>query len=744
MSEVNTKTLKKRIFSASGMTCASCAVSIESMLKSQEGVENATVNYSNQSVYVEYDPETIGEPQMEKAVKDIGYELITDGTEESRKNKLEELETKRFKELKTKLIGAVILTLPVFILSMFFPHALPAQEWILTALSLPVLAWSGSEFFINAFKQTTHLRANMDTLVALGTGMAFIFSLFNTMNPEFFLSRGLEPHVYYESATVIITFILLGRFLEERSRSRASSAIKKLMGLQPKSLTVIRDNEEMKIPVDAVELGDIVVIKPGEKMPVDGTVIQGETHVDESMITGEPLPGRKKQDDKVFTGTINQQGAIRIRAEKVGSQTVLSRIIEMVQQAQASKPPVQKLVDKIAGIFVPVVITLALITFGVWYFAGPEPATTYAFLTMISVLIIACPCALGLATPTALMVGIGKGAQKGVLIRNADSLEMAKDIDAIVFDKTGTITKGRPEVTEMAWKDESSFLKQILKLIEQQSEHPLANAVVNSLEDVKNNGIQVSNFESITGRGVKAKLEGNDFFVGNREMITEQQIHIDQNLEDKANRLADQGNTVVFFADKNSVLAIIGIADQIKENSLEAIKEFQKMGIEVYMLTGDNEKTAAKVASQVGVKHFKAGVLPDEKIDFIKELQRKGMKVAMAGDGINDSGALAQADLGLAMASGSDIAMESAGITLMKSDLNHALSAIKLSSATHKKIRQNLFWAFFYNVIAIPVAAGALFPAFGFLLNPMIAGAAMAMSSVSVVTNSLRLKKIKI
>ncbi len=729
----------------SGMTCASCAISLETYLKPFDGVTDVSVNYPNQSVAIKYHPNTISIETIQEKAQEIGYSILL-GDEKEIQKTFEESEEKRLKSLKSKLIFSAIFSIPVFIMAMFFMGKIPYENWIMMALSIPVLFWSGSEFFVIAWRKLKHFSANMDTLVALSTGVAFTFSVFNTVYPQFFLSRGVAPHVYYESAVIIITLILLGRFLEERAKSKTSSAIKKLMGLKPKEVSVIRNGEEQIILYEEIIKGDLIILKPGDKVPVDGKVKKGETYIDESMISGEPIPVAKVKGDQVLAGTVNQKGSLRIIANKVGNETLLSQIIKLVEQAQASKPAIQKLADKVAGIFVPIVISISLLTFALWYIFGPEPTFTYALLTLITVLIIACPCALGLATPTALMVGIGKGAEQGILIKDAQSLETAYKIDTLILDKTGTITEGKPKVTNFVWHDENytAKFKEILLSIELQSEHPIAEAVVKHLKNENIETLETENFESITGLGAKADVLGSAYYVGNERFMITNGVEIPDHLLLVAEELKSEAKTVIYFGSAKKVEAIIAIADQVKESSVLAIQKLHEMGIDIYMLTGDNEKTASAIAKQVGLKHFMANVMPADKGNFVKELQDNGKVVAMAGDGINDSHALAQADVGIAMANGTDIAMESAGITLIHSDLMQITKAIKLSKATMQTIKQNLFWAFVYNLVAIPVAAGVLYPISGFLLNPMIAGAAMSMSSISVLTNSLRLKKRKI
>ncbi len=732
----------KENLKVSGMTCASCAISLETYLKPLDGVANVSVNYPNQSVAIDYDKNVVSIEKIQETAKEIGYDILTGETNETQET-FEKIEAKRLDSLKSKLVFSAIFSVPVFIMAMFFMGQIPYENWIMMGLSIPVLFWSGAEFFVIAWKKLQHFSANMDTLVALSTGVAFSFSVFNTVYPQYFLDRGMTPHVYFESAVIIITLILLGRYLEERAKSKTSSAIKKLIGLRPKQVTVIRNGEEQVILFDEIIKGERIILKPGDKVPVDGKVKNGSSFIDESMISGEPIHIEKVRGDEVLAGTINQKGALVIIANKVGNETLLSQIIQLVEQAQASKPAIQKLVDKVAGIFVPIVIGISILTFIVWYIFGPEPPITYALLALITVLIIACPCALGLATPTALMVGIGRGAQQGILIKDAQSLETAYKVDALILDKTGTITEGKPKVTDLIWATgvRSGQLGKILLAIEAHSEHPIAESIVQYLKEINTKRITIDSFESITGMGAKAIFEDSTFMVGNQKLMLEQDIEISEDLLQKAESLKSEAKTIVFFSHNNKAEAIIAVADKVKENAPDAIRKIQQMGIDVYMLTGDNEKTAAVIAEKVGIKHFIANVMPTDKGNFVEELQRKGKTVAMAGDGINDAHALAQSDVGIAMGGGTDIAMESASITLMHSDLRQISKAIKLSKATMKTIRQNLFWAFIYNLVAIPIAAGILYPLFGFLLNPMIAGAAMSMSSISVLTNSLRLKK---
>ena len=719
------------------MTCASCAISTESIVKFLPGIVSSQVNYATATLTVEYIPSLVTVNQMRQAVQSIGYDLfIEEGNENS--ETLEELHQKKYNLLKKKTIGAVFLTLPLVFIAMFFMD-IPYANYIMWVLSTPVILGFGKDFFINAWKQTKHGSANMDTLVALSTGVAYIFSVFNTLFPDYWHSKGLHAHVYFESAAVVIAFILLGKLLEENAKGNTSSAIKKLIGLQPKTVNILdTEQNQIALPIEQVEVGMTIIVKPGDKVAVDGIVTQGSSFVDESMLSGEPLAVKKEVNDKVFSGTINQKGSFQFKAEKIGSDTMLAQIIKMVQEAQGSKAPVQKLVDKIAGIFVPIVIGIAILSLISWVILGGENGFTQGILALVTVLVIACPCALGLATPTAIMVGVGKGAEQGILIKDAESLELAKKVDAIILDKTGTITYGKPTVTNSKWLDENDILKQILLSIEKQSEHPLAEAVVNYLKDI--NTVHIHHIESLTGKGVRANYKDINYLVGNQKLLTENQILIDNSLKEQADKWLHEAKTVIWFADDKKALAVLAIADEIKETSIEAIKELQKMGIEVHMLTGDNYNTAKAIAEKTGISSFKGEVLPKDKADFVKELQAKGKIVAMVGDGINDSTALAQANVSIAMGKGSDIAIDVAKMTIISSDLMKISTAIKLSKSTVNTIKQNLFWAFIYNVVGIPIAAGILYPINSFLLKPMIAGAAMALSSISVVGNSLRLK----
>ncbi|MFB5945015.1 heavy metal translocating P-type ATPase [Albibacterium profundi] len=727
----------KQSFPVLGMTCASCASSAESIVKQTPGVVGASVNFATGNLAVEYQPEITDTGKLQQALQSVGYDLLLED-ESKQQETLESIHADKYKKLKRKTIWAVLLSVPVVIIGMFFMNISYANE-IMWLFSTPVVLWFGKDFFVNAWKQAQHRSANMDTLVALSTGIAYVFSVFNMFFQDFWAQRGLEAHVYFEAAAVIVAFILLGRLLEEKAKGNTSSAIKKLMGLQPKTVTFIQeDGLEAQKKIEDVVVGDLILVKPGEKIAVDGMVISGSSYVDESMLSGEPVPGLKEKDEKVFAGTINQKGGFRFEATKVGKETMLAQIIRMVQDAQGSKAPVQKLVDKIAGVFVPIVIGIAILTFVLWLILGGDSGLVHGLLAAVTVLVIACPCALGLATPTAIMVGVGKGAETGILIKDAESLELGKKIDAIVLDKTGTITEGKPQVTGVIWLNNDDRIKNILKGLEMQSEHPLADAVVKYFDE--SDAVEVSKFESITGKGAKAVYDDAAYFVGNPALMKEQKIEVSQDLQQQADRWGAESKTVIWFADQQQALAVLAISDKIKETSVSAIKKMQDMDIDLYMLTGDNTATAKAIAEQTGIKNYRAEVLPQDKADFIKDLQSRGKIVAMVGDGINDSTALATADVSIAMGKGSDIAMDVAKMTIISSDLGKIPQAIKLSKQTVATVKQNLFWAFIYNLIGIPIAAGILYPINGFLLNPMIAGAAMALSSVSVVSNSLRLK----
>lgn len=735
------KNTVQETFPVLGMSCASCAARVDKTLNQQHGVSKAAVNYASAMATVEYDRTQCSPEALQQAVQAAGFDLLV----QQDKNTLEEAEhahEKKYKALKFRTTWAIILCLPVVVIGMFLMN-MPDANLIMWIFSTPIVFWLGRSFFVSAWKQLKHGSANMDTLVANSTGIAYLFSLFNMLFPDFWMSRGIHPHVYFEAASVIIAFILLGRLLEEKAKGNTSSAIKKLMGLQPKTVNIITSTGEQKeIAIEQIRPGDTILVKPGERIAVDGIVTDGNSYVDESMLSGEPIAVEKEKDTKVFAGTINQKGSFRFKAEKVGTDTLLAKIIHMVQDAQGSKAPVQQLVDKIASIFVPVIIGIAILSFIAWMLLDGENGFTHGLLALVTVLIIACPCALGLATPTAIMVGIGKGAERGILIKDAESLEIARKINVVVLDKTGTVTEGKPIVSNLTWAAPTEEYKSIFYSMERLSEHPLAEAIVLYFKDT--NFVEIDDFESITGKGVKGRCQNKTYYVGNRKLLDENHITISQNLSDEATRLTTEAQTVIWFSDEEKALAIAGIEDQIKPTSIQAVRDLQTAGIEVYMLTGDNEATAKEISRKAGIAHYKAGVLPQDKAAFVSQLQKEGKKVAMVGDGINDSAALAQADLSIAMGKGSDIAMDVAKMTIISSDLTKIPEALKLSKLTVRTIRQNLFWAFIYNLIGIPIAAGLLYPINGFLLNPMLAGAAMAFSSVSVVSNSLRLKRKKI
>ena len=730
----------KNTYPVLGMSCASCAARVDKTLNGLPGVYQATVNYATAVAQVEYNPEICSDATLQSAVQDAGYDLLVD-TGEDAADKAEEIRLTRYRKIKRRTVAALLLSLPIMVISMFFED-ISSLKYVLWILATPVVFGLGREFYINAWRQLKHGTSNMDTLVAVSTGIAYTFSVFNLLFPDFWFSRGIEPHIYFEAASVIIAFILLGRLLEERAKQNTSSAIKKLIGLQPKTVIIIVDSDERTVPITAVQKGDTILVKPGERIAVDGMVVTGESYVDESMLNGEPVPMHKQSGEKVFAGTINQKGTFRFIADKIGSDTMLAQIIRMVQDAQGSKAPVQKLVDRIARFFVPAIISISIIAFIAWIFLAPTNGFTNGLLAMVTVLIIACPCALGLATPTAIMVGIGKGAEKGILIKDAQSLEIAPKIDTIILDKTGTITAGHPIVIESLWENGFEHSRKILYSLEKLSEHPLSDAVVNTLQNEKE--ISIDKFENVPGKGVKGIVGSQTYYVGNLSLLNDNHITIASHLQELANKWTQEAKTLVWFADSTQAIAAIALTDEIKQTSAQAISQLQEMGVEVHMLTGDNAISAQAISRKVGINHYKAGVLPNEKAQFIKELQANGKKVGMVGDGINDSAALAQANLSIAMGQGSDIAVDTAMATILSSDLLKIPETIRLSQLTIKTIYQNLFWAFIYNLIGIPIAAGIFYSVNGFLLNPMWASAAMAFSSVSVVLNSLRLKRKRI
>lgn len=730
--------MEKKTVTVTNMTCAACAGSVERFLNNQEGVSSASVNFANEKAVIEYS-EVTSFDALKSAVQSIGYDLVATDSEAGKQQVIQGKENE-YRKLKRRVIGAIILAVPLFVIGMFFME-MPYANYIMWALSTPMLFYFGQQFFVGAWKQLKHRSANMDTLVAMSTGIAYLFSVFNTLNPHFWHSRGIHPHVYFEAAGIVIAFILLGKLLEERAKGNTSAAIKKLMGLQPKTVTVILENgEQAEQAVSTLTKNTIVLVKPGERIAVDGEVIAGSSYVDESTINGEPIPVAKQAGDTVFAGTMNQKGAFRFRAEKVGGETLLAQIIKMVEEAQGSKAPVQKLVDKIAAVFVPVVIGIAVLSFIIWMILGGEYGFERGLIAAVTVLVIACPCALGLATPTAIMVGVGKAAERGILIKDAESLELAQKMNSVILDKTGTITEGKPVVTDLEWFGNFSQEQQdILFSIEQSSEHPLADAIVARLKETSKflEGVEV---ENNSGQGITGRVNGKEYFLGNERLMQQKDIVFSEEQKAWISQRLEKAQTVVLFAEDARLLGALAIADQVKETSAAAIHELHRKGIKVVMLTGDNPQTAKAVAEELGIDVYHANVLPAEKANYVRELQEKGEVVAMVGDGINDSNALAQADVSIAMGKGSDIAMDVAKMTIISSDLLKISEAIRLSKQTSTAIRQNLFWAFIYNLIGIPVAAGILYPFNGFLLDPMWAGAAMAFSSVSVVMNSLMLK----
>lgn len=724
------------VFPVVGMSCASCAQRVDRTLRALPGVESADVNYAAATARVAFDPEACPPEELKRAVQGAGYDLL-DVADDASADEARRLRDRRYRALKRRTLWAAGLCVPIVVGSMLFMNS-PIIKYVVWVLSTPVVFVLGGGFFVRAWRQLRHGSANMDTLVAVSTGIAYVFSLFNLLFPGFWLARGVEPHLYFESAAVVVAFILVGRLLEERAKRNTSAAIGKLMGLQPRTVRVITPSGERSLPVGEVRPGDMVAVRPGERIAVDGTLTGGESYVDESMLSGEPLPVFKQAGASVFAGTMNRSGAFRFRADKVGRDTMLAQIIRMVEDAQGSKAPVQRTVDRVAGVFVPLVIGIAVLTFAAWMLLAPSGGFSHGLLAMVTVLIIACPCALGLATPTALMVGIGKGAERGILIRDAASLETARRVDAVVLDKTGTLTEGRPSLAHAAWAGDDERFAPILLGLEKRSEHPLSQALAASLDGVE---APVEGFENIPGQGVRGVAGGRTYLAGSGALLAAHGVVPDARLQGLAEGWMREAMSVVWFADTTRVLAVFALTDPLKPTSAGAVARLHELGITVWMLTGDHPDAAREAARKAGIAHFRGGVLPQEKAAFVARLQAEGRTVAMAGDGINDSAALAQADLSIAMGRGSDIAMETAAVTILSSDLGKIPEMLRLSQLTVRTIRQNLFWAFVYNLVAIPVAAGALYPLWGFLLDPMIGGAAMALSSVSVVANSLRLRR---
>ena len=742
--------LGKVLLPIQGMTCAACVSRVEKALRALKGVVRVNVNFATERASVEYLPGEVMIEDLKEAVRKAGYTVL-EVTEEDLVEKEKRAREWELFRLKSKFMTGAALLAPILIL--VYGGSLMERWWGLSRktnfflqflFATPVQFWAGWQFYIGFWKATKHKTSDMNTLVAMGTSAAYLYSLVATFFPHLFSAKGLTPDVYFDTSAAIIVLILLGRFLEARAKGRTSEAIKKLIGLQPKTARVVRNGRELDIAVEEVAPGDLVLVRPGEKIPVDGAVREGYSSVDESMVTGESLPVEKKVGDSVIGATINKTGTFKFEATKVGKNAVLAQIIRLVQEAQGSKPPIARMADVIASYFVPAVISIAVLTFFLWYFFGPRPATTYAFLNLISVLIIACPCALGLATPTSIMVGTGKGAENGILIRGAEALETAHRLDTVVLDKTGTLTRGEPSVTDII-SAEMFSPEEILALAasaEKRSEHPLGAAIVRRAKEQGLGLIDPQIFLTIPGYGIEAAIGARRVILGNRKLMEERKVAFHGLLE-KAERFSGEGKTPIFLAVEERMAGIIAVADTLKQNSKEAVDAIHRMGLAVVMITGDNERTARAIASQIGIDRVLAEVLPQAKAEEIRRLQGEGRKVGMVGDGLNDAPALAQADVGIAIGTGTDVAMESSDITLISGDLKGVVTAIAFSKATILNIKQNLFWAFAYNSILIPVAAGVLYPFLGVLLNPIFAAAAMAISSVTVVSNALRLRKFK-
>jgi len=722
-----------------GMHCAACARSIERSLKRTPGVEQAGVNFATEEAAVIFDDQAARVDDLIASVQKAGYGAALPAGEDTERV----AQAREFRQMLSRLLVAVaatVLIMLVHYLRLFPPRV---SEWALLALATPVQFWAGWQFYRGAWTALRNRAADMNTLIAVGTSAAYGYSLAVTVAPDLFTRAGAASQLYYDTATMIIALILLGRTLEARAKGRASDAIRRLANLQAKTARVVRDGEEQEVPIEQVVVGDIVLVRPGERIPVDGHITEGSSALDESMVTGESMPVEKGPDDLVIGGTVNRTGAFRFRAASVGSDTVLARIIKLVREAQGSKAPIQRLADRVAGVFVPIVLVIAAITAAVWLIYGPDP--TYAVTAAVAVLIIACPCAMGLATPTSLLVGTGKAAELGILVRSAAALETAGNIQAVIFDKTGTLTRGEPQVTDIAPAPELSE-SDVLRLaasVEQNSEHPLGQAVVRSARDRGLELASATHFNAVPGQGVQAQLDGQAIYVGTRRMMSSASV-ADTALADRATELESQGKTVLYVAADGQIAGLIALADVARPDAAAAVWRLKGMGMRIAMITGDNQRTARAVAAAVGgIDDVRAEVLPDKKAEAVKEMQSEGKRVAMVGDGINDAPALAQAELGIAIGRGADIAMEAADITLVRDDLRLVPEAIRLSRATVRNVRQNLFWAFFYNAVGIPIAAGVLFPVWHTLLNPAIAAAAMAFSSISVVTNALRLRRYR-
>ena len=739
----------KLTISVGGMTCAACVRRVEQALAKVPGVSQADVNLATEKATVSYDSAAVTVADLRKAIEDAGYEFR--GTESEDLVDIErEAREREYLGVKRRFLGATVMALLIMALSM--KNMLPVLRdldrqlswYILFVLTTPVMFWAGRPFFVNAWKAALHKTTDMNTLVSIGTLAAYLYSTVATFVPKFFEGVGVEVHVYYESAAMIIAFILLGKVLEAKAKGRTSEAIKKLMGLKPKTARVVVNGVEKDVPVDEVAVGDLIVVRPGEKIPVDGVIIEGRSAVDESMITGESIPVEKSAASLVIGATVNKTGSFKFTATKVGAESALAQIIKLVEDAQGSKAPIQRLADQVAAVFVPVVLGIAALTFVIWLVWGPQPSLTFAFLSFVSVLIIACPCAMGLATPTGIMVGTGKGAEYGVLIKGGESLETAHKITAVIFDKTGTLTQGRPLVTDIHALGDASedTVLALAASAERGSEHPLGEAIVRAAEEKQLEIPQASDFEALPGSGVKAMVDDKVLLLGNERHMKEHGVDIGSALN-IVEELAEEGKTPMYIGYDGAVLGVVAVADVLKENSISAVAELKKMGLKVIVLTGDNHRTGEAMGRKVGADLVLSEVLPAEKAEKVRQLQAEGQIVAMVGDGINDAPALAAADVGIAIGTGTDVAMEASDIALMRDDLFGVITAIKLSKRTMRTIKQNLFWAFIYNTIGIPIAAGILYPFFGILLNPIVAAAAMAMSSVSVVSNSLRLKNFK-
>ncbi|MBF9140262.1 heavy metal translocating P-type ATPase [Hymenobacter properus] len=740
-----------------GMSCAACAAAVEKSLARTPGVQSAVVNYATEKATVQYLPEVATPATLKAAVENAGYGVVERAPAAdaaARQAETDQQKAAAYAQLKRRFwvaAGLAALIMPLSML-MLWPAALQHlnMRWLnvaLLLLTLPVLLFSGASFYSSAWKNLRHRTANMDTLIALGTGAAFIYSVAATLAPGFFTRRGLMPEVYYDTTATIIALILLGKVLELRAKTQTSAAMRALLGLQARTARLVRPSgEEVDVPIERVQVGDIVLVRPGEKVATDGVITEGNSALDEAMLTGESLPVTKKTGDAVFGATLNKTGSFRFRVTKIGADTLLAQIVKLVEDAQGSRAPIQRLADKVSAVFVPTVVAIALLTFAVWFILAPaEHRLPLALVNFVAVLIIACPCALGLATPTAIMVGTGKGAEYGVLIRNAEALEKAHQVNTVLLDKTGTITQGEPAVTDfwaVAGQSVPVLLSQVAA-VERLSEHPLAAAVVRYAEAQRAEPLVATDFQALEGRGVAASVAGVPVRIGNARLLTEAGISISPEISGQADILLKQAKTVLYVAVAGRAMALIGVADTVRPTSAAAISKLQALGLEVVMMTGDNAATATQVAAEVGITRFFAEVLPADKAAQVRALQAEGRTVAMVGDGINDAPALAQADIGLAMAAGTDVALEAAGITLMRSDLQSVVTAIELSRQTIRVIRQNLFFAFIYNTLGIPIAAGVLYPVFGVLLSPMLAAGAMALSSVSVLTNSLRLRRFQ-